>query len=112
MRKLFGSDKAAWRAFVDMFWRIAKRSDLLSCADFEAEFADLTALARATTCCDEKTRELAFEWLAALGERREQWAARFTWKHLTLDVHSTQRAEAIHSALQHIISSSDKINKL
>jgi hypothetical protein len=48
----------------------------------------------------------------ALGERREQWAARFTWKHLTLDVHSTQRAEAIHSALQHIISSSDKINKL
>lgn len=76
------------------------------------EFAGLTALAQASTCCDEKTRKLAFEWLEALGERHEQWAARWTWQHMTLDIHSTQRAEAIHSALQHIISTSDKLNKL
>jgi hypothetical protein len=76
------------------------------------EWAELTTLALASTCCDQKTRQLAFEWLRALGTRALRWAARWTWEHLTLDVHSTQRAEAIHSALCNIISASDKLAKL
>jgi len=34
-----------------------------------------------------------------LGERREQWAARYTWAYFTAGIHSTQRSEAIHSAV-------------
>ena len=61
LRKLFGADTVAWRAFVDMFWRIAKRSDKLTIPKFEAEWARLTALATASTGSDEKTRKLALE---------------------------------------------------
>jgi hypothetical protein len=75
-------------------------------------WAELTALAVASTGGDDKTRTLALEWLRVLGTRAPRWAARWTWEHLTLDVHSTQRAEAIHSALCNIISASDKLATL
>ncbi|KAJ1631255.1 hypothetical protein T492DRAFT_996589 [Pavlovales sp. CCMP2436] len=112
MSKLFGADRLAWRAFVNRFWRIAKLSDICTRENFATEWAELTTLAQASTHCDEKTRTLAFEWLRVLGTRSERYCARWTWAHLTLDVHSTQRAEAIHSALCEIISASDKLAKL
>ena len=40
-----------------------------------------------------------------MSDRKEQWAARWTWEHLTLGVHSTQRAEAVHSAIKHFLTS-------
>jgi hypothetical protein len=55
---------------------------------------------------------LALEWLKQLGARAPKWAALWTYAHLTLDIHSTQRAEAIHSALCHIILASDKLAKV
>ncbi|KAJ1641239.1 hypothetical protein T492DRAFT_921169 [Pavlovales sp. CCMP2436] len=85
-------------------------SDICTRENFE--WAELTTLAQASTHCDEKTRTLAFEWLRVLGTRSERFCARWTWAHLMLDVHSTQRAEAIHSALCEIISASDKLAKL
>ena len=112
MRKLFGSDKDAWRAFVNLFWRIAKRSDMRTIPRFEAEWAELTALASASTGAANTVRTLALGWLKQLGERAPKWAARWTYAHLTLDIHSTQRAEAIHSALCHIILASDKLAKV
>jgi hypothetical protein len=39
------------------------------------------------------------EWLDSLYRRRESWAARFTWQTLTLAIHSTQRGEVVHSAV-------------
>jgi hypothetical protein len=112
MRKRFGSDTVAWRAFVNMFWRIAKRSDKFTIAKLEAEWAELSALAQASTGSDDKTRKLAHEWLERLGARAPKWAARWPYAHRTLDIHSTQRAEAIHSALRHIILASDKLARL
>ena len=35
----------------------------------------------------------ALRWLQNLKGRKEQWAARYTWRHPTLGVHSTQRSE-------------------
>jgi hypothetical protein len=118
IRKLFGADMSGWRAVVSMFWTVAKKSDHRSRSTFDADFGALTTAVEASTCLKDKRgvntkeRGLAFEWLATLCSRREQWAARWTWAHLTLDVHSTQRAEAIHSALAHIIANSDKLQKL
>jgi hypothetical protein len=85
---------------------------------FDGEFAELVSAVEASTCLKDskgentKDRRLALEWLTTLSTRREQWAARWTWAVLTLDVHSTQRAEATHSALAHIIANSDKLQKL
>jgi hypothetical protein len=66
---------------------------------FEAEWAEQTALASASTCAAENVRTLTLEWLKQLGARAPKWAARWTYAHLTLDIHCTQRAKAIHSAL-------------
>jgi hypothetical protein len=112
VRKLFGADTGAWRVIADAFWHIAKRSDKRTIPRFETEWAQLMALANASTGSDQKTRKLALEWLKQLGARAQKWAARWTYAHRTLDIHSTQRAEAIHSALCHIILASDKLDRL
>ena len=52
------------------------------------------------------------EWLAALAEKREQWAACWTYKCLTYGLHSTQRIEAVHSAVQQYCKKSMLVTKL
>jgi hypothetical protein len=37
--------------------------------------------------------------MKSLLARKEQWAACYTWKMRTYGIHSTQRAEAIHSSI-------------
>jgi hypothetical protein len=115
MKPLFGGTKGNphWRAFVDMFWKIARRTERRSRAAFDQEWAQLTRMAETHSANhEEKARKLALEWLASLGKSREQWAARWTWQHLTLEIHSTQRAEAIHSAIAQILKSSDSLQVL
>jgi hypothetical protein len=51
-------------------------------------------------------------WLENLKKRKEQWAACFTWQHVTFGVHSTQRAEAIHSAIAQFCYKGSTIDKL
>jgi hypothetical protein len=43
--------------------------------------------------------DTANKWLDKMAASREQWAFRWTWQHLTMGVHSTQRIEAVHSAV-------------
>lgn len=112
MRKFF-ADKKLWHAFVDTFWKIAKRTDIRSVPAFAEEWSELTRLVP-QSAARSASKELAqaIEWLRSLGTRAPKWASRWTWQRLTLMVHSTQRAEAIHSALAHIISSADNVSKL
>jgi hypothetical protein len=44
--------------------------------------------------------ETKLTWLEGMAAKREQWAAAWTWAHLTFGIHSTQRIEAIHSSIQ------------
>ena len=50
-----------------------------------------------------KSYEVALKWFQTLYERRKQWAARWTWCHLTLGAHSTKRAEFVHAAIKHFL---------
>lgn len=97
-----------WRAFVDMFWRIAKASDESMRGEaFASKFAELVQMAEgAPSTLNLSKRAQALDWLRALGTRAEKWAACYTWAYRTLDIHSTQRAEANHSALGDILDSS------
>ena len=36
--------------------------------------------------------------------REKQWASRWTWQHLTLSAHSTQRSESIHSTIKQFLN--------
>lgn len=90
------TDKTAWHQLNSWFWHFAKFSDLRF--DAEAEWPcfmqQFDKVAKGATKGDAKV------WLESLFTRRRQWMAAITWSLTTWGVHSTQRAEAIHSALK------------
>lgn len=74
------------------WWRICKETDLISRASFDTEWDSLVALVpKPLDGDDEKLRryDVAMKWFAKIKERKEQWAARWTWSHLTLGTNLT-----------------------
>jgi hypothetical protein len=100
IRKLYVGKEDMWRTVSDMWWRLCKTSDENECACFDDKFNTLIQLVKenANALSGDKL-ETEIKWLRSLCSRKEQWAACFTWKHRTFGVHSTQRAEAVHSAI-------------
>ena len=90
----------SYDAFIGGWWELCLRSDT-SCIDsFDSEWAALLAPLRATASSD------ALEWLDGLYQKRERWAARYTWRTLTLAMHSSQRSKSVHSAIDRFCSAS------
>ena len=89
------------------WWKICKKQDAESCISFDAEWHDLLGILESIEHnTDVKTLESAKKWLQSLYERKKQWGvSRWTWNHLTLGVHSTQRSESIHAAIKLFLSS-------
>ena len=79
-----------WYLFEKKWWMICKETDLLSRSMFDKEWAELLAILPPS---NSEGRAKALVWLEGLKDRKEQWAARWTWEHFTAGVHSTQRAE-------------------
>ena len=89
-------DAADYHKLNSWFWHFAKYSDRrfdpgLEWTDFMTHF---TAKANGSTQGDVQL------WLENLWTKRSQWMAVLTWGTATWGVHSTQRAEAVHSALK------------
>jgi hypothetical protein len=59
-----------------------------------------------------KARQDALEWFESLNTRKHQWAARWTWQHFTMGVHSTQRSESIHSAIKKFLGATTLLVQL
>ena len=97
-------------AFMSDWWAICMRSDTSCIGSFDNEWAALLAPIRNGPPSDERTA--ALDWLESLYQRRKQWAARFTWGTLTLAIHSSQRGEAVHSALDRFCSASMLLTNL
>jgi hypothetical protein len=95
---------AAHSTFMDGWWKICMESDTSSVSTFDGEWAALLAPLKAGTSSPPKTA--ALDWLESLYARRERWAARWTFRTLTYGMHSTQRGEAVHSALARFCSAS------
>ena len=67
---LYTGNDAGWRAFMTMWWRIAKETDVAARATWDSDWAALTALfTRDTTASAARTAALA--WLAEMSQRRE-----------------------------------------
>jgi hypothetical protein len=92
---------AGFQKAAGLFWRLAKDSDESSILTFDAEWDTLVAFVEAE--CEGrqgvKTAENALAWLPLLYLKRKQFAARWVSTHRTLCMYSTQRAEAMHSAI-------------
>mmetsp|Transcript_17612 Transcript_17612/g.43808 ORF Transcript_17612/g.43808 Transcript_17612/m.43808 type:complete len:132 (-) Transcript_17612:351-746(-) len=85
----------------DKFWELALETDEFKQSDFESEFNKLVAFVEcAETESNTDAIEGALAWLRQIYERREKWAYRYTWSYFTAGANSSQRAEAVHSALK------------
>ena len=106
---LFINNNAGWRKVADMWWRLCKTSDELGRDSFDDRFDELVQFITETATVAEKCITKQLEWLQSLKDRKWQWAACFTWQHCTRGIHSTQRAEAIHSAIKQFCSKTSLI---
>ena len=116
---LFVSHPVEWRQAHNMFWRLAKTSDQFfadsvklqeelgldedAVAGFIAKTFDVLwndMFSMIERIGHGSTKTGALDWLTTLYDRRHKWAATFTWRLLTWGLHSTQRSEAIHSAIK------------
>ena len=104
------SSPAGCDAFMSDWWTMCMRSDTSCIGSFDSEWAALLAPIRNGPPSDGRTA--ALDWLDSLYQRRKQWAARFTWGTLTLAIHSSQRGEAVHSAIDRFCSASMLLTNL
>jgi hypothetical protein len=98
LEKFLGKDNI-WRTLANMWWRLCKNSDEGGRVCFDDKFNILIQLVteNANTSGGKLDKELT--WLSSLCARKEQWAVCYTWQYQTYGIHSTQRAEAIHCAI-------------
>ena len=110
---LFVNNKSGWRAVHSEWWRICKESDCRSIDSFETEWRAFNDLVEQNigTVADER-RAKCLAWIARMGAKAKLWAARWTWANLTHGIHSTQRAEAVHSAIKRFLTASTMLTEL
>lgn len=76
----------AWGAIHKKYWQLCKETDFLSRDTFQVEFQQLIGLLplpQANDVQKSNSYHKAVEWLMTLYDKREQWAARWTWQHHT-----------------------------
>ena len=108
---LYTRNEQGWRTFMNKWWRIALETDEAACATWEEDWAALIAIFTQDTAAS-APRSTALVWLAALSARRESWAARWTWSRFTAGCDSTQRTEAVNSAVKGYTTASMLLVKL
>jgi len=96
---LFKGQNDKWKLVQSMFWKLAKSSDIYDRSTFDATFDKLIAYVDTNGGGDPAKKVLAIEWLHILKNKKQQWAACYTWGHSTLGIHSTVRSEAINSVI-------------
>ena len=87
-----------YKQALNMWWKVAKGTDLSQRDTFENRWTDLCNFIESKHDM-KKSYEDKKRWLDGMGRKKEMWAACYTWQHTTLGVHSTQRAEAINSSV-------------
>jgi hypothetical protein len=106
-----GANDDLWCRVRTKWWQIVKNSEESSRTDFAAEWAALGAMLDESTAAS-ASKEAARTWLAKSGAEREHWAYRFTWRFVTMGLHSTQRIEAVHSAVEHFLRANTLLTEL
>jgi hypothetical protein len=111
VRPACGENDELWRRIQSAWWVMVKQSDESARATFEAEWAALVGLLDASAVAG-KRMATARTWLHKMADSREQWAFRWTWRFFTMGIHSTQRIEAVHSAIEGFIRANTLLTAL
>ena len=110
---LFGMNHQGWHKVVNMFWRMAKDSDVQCIDSFDAEWEHFKEVIRAEASAGVDAVEAQLVWLDdRIYRRRHKWALRFTWGHMTCGVHATQRAESNQNAVKAGLKASALVTSL
>ena len=89
-------DVEKWHYVNSWFWVFAKCSE----EDFPIQSEWLAFITYVEQHGAGEKLPDCIKWLNSLFGRREQWMAHYTWNVVTWGIHSTQRAESIHSAIK------------
>lgn len=84
---------------VKYVWRLCKNSDETAKLLFDCKFDDMIAYVQAEARVEKDKLDTKVKWLRSLLETKEKWAACYTYQLRSFGIHSTQRAEAIHSSI-------------
>ena len=72
----------------------------------------LTLIDARRNLTNEKSFNSAQKFHTTLYDKRQQWAAQWTWQHLTLGAYSTQRSESVHSCIKQFLNSHNLLTQL
>ena len=86
-----------WESWYRQWWSVVQNSDESMKERFENEWTLLTN--KLPRDVDPTTKE----WFANLGKKATRFAYTYTWAHRRLGINSTQRAEAMHSAVKKLV---------
>jgi hypothetical protein len=100
VRKHFGKKSEQWIAIASMWWKLCLNSDSSLQETFYYDWDTLANYILLHVGIESKEREKLITWLNKMKDKADRWAATFTYQHTTYGIHSTQRAEAIHSSIQ------------
>jgi len=96
---LFISRRQGWETASKMWWNMCKKTDESEQDGFDERFNSLIQFIK-----DKGTVNTKMPWLHGLLAKKNQWAACYTWRYRSFGIHSTQRAEAIHSSIARFCS--------
>lgn len=96
---LFMYRKEEWTKVSHMWWKLCKDTDASDRDSFNDNFQTLTEFIVNNASAGKEVVEKQIPWLQFLMAKKDQWAACFTWMHRTYGIHSTQRAESVHSVI-------------
>jgi len=96
-----------------MWWYCCKQSDVSCRHLFDETFNKIINFVLThSTFNNVPKKEATINWLMQLRDKKEQWAACYTWSKCTLGIHSTVRAEAINSVIASFCKKTDDMGTL
>jgi hypothetical protein len=110
IKPMFGSKTSEWHTLSNMFWRVAKDSDVADQETFDPRFLALRSFIE-QHCNRSETYEKGVKWLDSLYKRRHKWAACFVQTYFTYGMHSTQRAEAMQHSTKRALADTRNLLK-
>ena len=96
---LFSTNRDGWDTVHNMFWNLAKRSDVDGCGELTVRFTEIREFVATYGSGATKAKVLA--WLdGVLFAKKDMWVACLTWSSFSAGAHATSRGESMNSAVK------------
>ena len=110
----FRGDKEGWQEAANLFWSLAKQTDVSSQDAFDDDFDEFESyvLQNMHVIEGSEPRQKCVRFLTSLRSRKEKWAYRFCMSSFTAGVHSTARAESKNAKVKRLLTASSLLTRV